>query len=421
VSRRVLVLGAGVVGLSAALLAAREGLEVSVVDDGTEEGGGCSYGNAGLIVPSHVVPLAAPGAVAQALRWVGNPDAPFAFRPRLDRELLGWAFRFWRAATPAHVRRAAPLLRDLHLASRSMYAEWAREWGDDFGFSARGLLVLCRTAHGLAEEARGAETARALGLPVETLGREEVAALEPELQLDVAGAVRYPLDCHVTPDRLMPALRREAERAGVRFAWRTAASGWRASGRRVEAVSTSGGDRTADEFVLAAGAWSSSLARGLGLRLPLEAGRGLSFTLNAPRRLPRHPALLSEARVAVTPLGSALRVGGTLELSGLDRRVGARRARAVVRSLTRYLPDFEEVDFAGLEAWSGLRPCSPDGLPYVGRPACAQNVVVATGHAMMGLSLGPITGRLVTEVLCGRKASIDLALLSPDRYSRGGT
>lgn len=416
-SRRVLVLGAGVVGLSAALLAAREGLEVTVLDDGPEEGGGCSYGNAGMIVPSHVVPLAAPGVTMQALRWMRDAEGPFAVRPRLDRELLGWAFRFWRAATPAHVRRAAPLLRDLHLASRAIYTEWAQAWPDDFGFDARGLLVLCRTAHGLAEEARVAETARALGVPAETLGREHVAALEPELRLDVTGAVRYPLDCHLSPDRLMASLRRQAERAGVRFAWRTAATGWRTSGRRVEAVRTGGGEWTADEYVLAAGSWSSGLARGLGLRLPLEAGKGLSFTLAAPPRLPRHPALLSEARVAVTPLDGALRVGGTLELSGLDRSVNATRARGIVRSLTRYLPDFKEEHFAGVPAWSGLRPCSPDGLPYVGRPACAENVVVATGHAMMGVSLGPITGRLVTQMLCREPASVDLALLSPDRFS----
>src|SRR5688572_831392 len=162
-SRRVVILGAGVVGLSAALLAVREGLEVTVLDDGPEEGGGCSYGNAGLIVPSHVVPLAAPGMIRLALRWMADPEGPFAVRPRLDRELLGWAFRFWRAATPAHVRRAAPLLRDLHLASRAIFTEWAQAGGEDFGFNRRGLLVLCRTPHGLAEEARVAEAARSLG------------------------------------------------------------------------------------------------------------------------------------------------------------------------------------------------------------------------------------------------------------------
>jgi D-amino-acid dehydrogenase len=414
-ARRVLIVGAGVVGLSTALWAAREGFDVTVVDEGTAGGDGCSWGNAGLIVPSHFVPLAAPGMVARGLRWMRNPESPFYVRPRLDLDLIRWALRFWRSATASHVERAAPLLRDLHLASRGIFEEWATGWGDDFGLTQKGLLMLCRTALGFDEESRLAEQARALGIPAEVLSAGQVAELEPGLDMDVAGAVRFPLDGHLTPGRLMEALRGAAEAAGVRIAWGTTVTGWVPNGRRVVAARTRAGEMEADEHVLAAGAWSTALARDLGLRLPMQAGKGLSLTLPEPRRLPIHCAILSEAYVAVTPMGSALRFAGTMEIAGLDRTVGPARVRGIVRAVREYLPDFTDGDFTDVPVWSGLRPCSPDGLPYIGRAGRYDNLSVATGHAMLGVSLGPITGKLMAEILAGRTPSMDISALSPDR------
>jgi D-amino-acid dehydrogenase len=364
-----------------------------------------------MVVPSHVVPLAAPGMVGLGLRWMWRRDSPFYVRPRLSRSLFGWGVRFWRSATRDHVARSAPLLRDLHLAGRAGFEEWAAAWGDDFGLTKNGLLMLCRTAHGLADEARDAERARGLGLPAEVLGPEEAARLEPNLRLDVVGAVYYPRDCHLDPGRLMAVLRREAEAAGVRVRWRTPVVGWRRAGGRIEAVRT-----PADEFVLSAGAWSDSVLRDLRVRLPMQAGKGYSLTLPAPRRQPRVCALLSEARAAVTPLGASLRVGGTLELTGLDERIDRVRVRGIVEAVTRYLPDFSPGDFASLPAWAGLRPCSPDGLPYLGRLARYANLTAATGHAMMGVSLAPVTGRLVAEIVSGDNPSLEIGPLRPDRF-----
>lgn len=416
-AKRVLIVGAGVVGLSSALWAAREGFDVTVVDEGAPDGDGCSYGNAGMIVPSHFIPLAAPGMVARGLKWMWDPESPFYVRPRLDRDLLAWGLRFWRSANAGHVARSAPLLRDLHRASRAIFEAWADEWGDDFGLTRRGLLMLCRTQRGFREESGVAARAQALGIPAEVLGAGEVAALEPGLRLAVAGAVRYPLDCHLTPARLMAALRGAVERAGVTLLWRTAVTGFEATRGDAAAARTGGGEMRADEFVLAAGVWSTTLARDLGVRLPMQAGKGLSVTLESPRRLPAHCALLSEAHVAVTPMGGALRIGGTMELAGLDRSVTPARVRGIVRAVTQYLPDFAEADFAGVPVWSGLRPCSPDGLPYLGRLARFANVSVATGHAMMGVSLGPITGKLVADVLCHRTPALDIGALDPSRYA----
>lgn len=415
--REILIVGGGVVGLCVAYYAAERGLRVTVVERDAPGDEGCSFGNAGMVVPSHVVPLAAPGMVALGLRYMLSRESPFHVRPRPSLDLLRWGARFWRSANARHVARAAPLLRDLHLASRACFEELAR--AHDFGLVKRGLLMLCRTARGLEEEARAAEHARTLGVPADVLGAAEAQALEPGVRLDVAGAVHYPLDCHLVPGRLMAALRESLERSSVRMLWNATVTGWQGRNGRVEAATTTQGDLGADEYVLAAGVWSDPVARDLGLRLPMQAGKGYSLTLPAPRRLPSLCALLSEARVAVTPMGSALRVGGTMELTGIDTAVDPARVRGIVTALPRYLPDFAPADFDGVAAWCGLRPCSPDGLPYVGRTRRFRNLTIATGHAMMGVSLAPITGRLVAEELAGESPTIDIAALSPDRYTRG--
>ncbi len=415
-SKHIVIVGAGVVGLFTAYYAALRGYRVTVVDRAPGEGDGCSYGNAGMIVPSHFVPLAAPGMVALGLRWMWNPESPFYVRPRWDASLFSWGIQFWRASNREHVARSAPILRDLHQASRACFEELDPRWGG-FDLVKRGLLILCKTEHALHEEAEVAERARALGMEANVHGAREAAALEPDLRIDVAGAIHYPMDCHLTPGKLMAALLREVRKAGVYLEWGTEVSGFRTRDRHIEAVRTAGGDIAGDEYVLCAGIWSAAMARDLRVAIPMEAGKGYSLTLPSPRVMPRHPAILCEARVAVTPMGSALRFGGTMELSGIDTRIDPARTRGIVGAATQYYPDFVEEDFREVAPWCGLRPCSPDGLPYIGRCAPWDNLCVATGHAMMGVSLGPITGRLVSEILSGERPTLDIGALSPNRYS----
>jgi D-amino-acid dehydrogenase len=411
----VAVIGAGVIGLCSAFYLTRRGHRVTVIDRVTPGHEGCSFGNAGMVVPSHFVPLAAPGMVWRGLKWMRNPESPFWIKPRWDGELFDWGWKFWRAANRGHVERAAPLLRDLHTASRAAFEELSRD--TDFGLVKRGLLALCKTEHGFEEEAKAAEMARKLGVPAEVLDAKATAKLEPGVRMDIAGSVYFPGDCHLSPHRLMSALRGRLEKSGVQFLWEKDVTACRSSGARIEALQTAAGEIRADEFVLCGGSWSTQFARQLGLKLPMQAGKGYSLTLAKPRQLPQTCAILTEARLAVTPMGTALRFGGTMEIAGLNEKINPARIRGIIKSVPKYYPDFTPDDFAGIEPWCGLRPCSPDGLPYLGRTARLANLTVATGHAMMGLSLGPVTGQLVAQIISGVDPFMDIRQLSPDRYA----
>ncbi|HEX4973030.1 MAG TPA: FAD-dependent oxidoreductase [Steroidobacteraceae bacterium] len=414
--KHVLICGAGAVGLCSALFLRERGYEVTVLERDSTGGDGCSFGNAGMVVPSHFTPLAAPGAIGLGLRWLLDPGSPFYIRPRLDLALASWILNFVRAANRAHVERAGPILRDMLLASRELYEQLADRCDNGFGLAKRGMLILCQTRSGLEEETRAARRARDLDLPVEIVSSARAADLDPDIGMEIIGAAFYPLDCHLDPRLLMRKLTELAVGAGVTLRWSTPIDGWRTDGARVTAAVTSLGDVAADEFVLAAGSWSSELARSLGCNLPLQGGKGYSFTVPNPAQLPRLPSILSEAHVAVTPMGTSLRIGGTMEFAGLDRSISERRTQAIAAAAARYFPALRAQDIAQVRPWAGLRPCSPDGLPYIGRFARYSNLCVAAGHAMLGISLAPITGQLVAQILSGEQPRVAIEPLTPQRY-----
>ena len=413
-SKRIVIIGGGVIGLSAAAACAARGHQVTVLEADPERRG-ASLGNAGMVVPSHFIPLAAPGMVALGLKWMWNPESPFYIEPRADWGLVAWAWRFWSSATRAHVARSAPLLRDLHMASRVLYGPLAAE--SDFGLVRKGLLMLCASGHTLEEEAATAGQARELGVPADVLNPSEVAALDPAITMAVAGGVHYPQDCHLDPSRYVAALEARLQAAGATLNWSARVTGWRRRGAGLAAVATSQGDIEGDEFVLCGGAWSDDLVRDLGVRLPMQAGRGYSVTVPDPVQLPALCSILTEARVAVTPMGSSLRFGGTMEITAKDSPPRPRRVAGILKAVPDYFPAFRGAELSHLPFWSGLRPCSPDGLPYLGRSMAANNLTVATAHAMMGLSLAPATGEIVSQLIDGEPPSIDVQLLNPDRWA----
>lgn len=412
-SKSVTILGAGVIGLSTALYCARRGMRVTIIDQKPRQRDGCSFGNAGMIVPSHFIPLAAPGMVALGLKWMWNPESPFYIKPRLDADLMSWGLHFWKAATKARVEAAAPVLRDLSLLSRECF----ETLGLDFGLVKRGLLMLCKKQQTLDEEAHMAEKANALGIPAEVLDAKATASLDPAVTMDICGSVFFPKDCHLAPGSFISAVEAELVRLGVTFLWETEVSGFKTESGALRALKTSRGEIESDEVVLSGGVWSAQLAKELDLKLPMQAGKGYSLTLANPKQLPELCSICTEERLAVTPMEGALRVGGTMEMAGIDESITQRRVRGITRAFPQYFPAFEETDFAEVKPWSGLRPVSPDGMPYIGLTKRWKNLTVATGHAMMGLSLAPATGRIVSELLYGEKPSVALDLMSPDRFA----
>lgn len=413
-SKRVVIIGGGVIGLSAAAECARRGHQVTVIEPSPATRGS-SLGNAGMVVPSHFVPLAAPGMVALGLKWMWNPESPFYIQPRLDLSLIAWAWRFWQASTKAHVRRCAPLLRDLHMASRAAYAQLAEE--EEFGLVTKGLLMLCKHDRTLHEEAAMAGRARDLGIEAQVLDAAQTAALDPGIRMAVAGSVHYPHDCHLQPGRYVALLEERIRAAAGELLYGTEATGFRQASGRLEAVITRQGEVGADEILLCGGAWSADLALQLGLRLPMQAGRGYSLTLPQPVQQAALCSILTEARVAVTPMGGGMRFGGTMEITQRDAPLRLRRVQGIIKSACDYFPEFKPADFAGLSPWHGLRPCPPDGMPFVGRTAASPNLIVATGHGMMGLSLAPVTGDIAGRLVDRETPGFDLSLLSPDRYA----
>jgi D-amino-acid dehydrogenase len=416
-SKNILIIGAGAIGLSTALHCARKGHRVTIIERYGEQRDGCSFGNAGMIVPSHFVPLAAPGMVKLGLKWMWNPESPFYIKPRWDADLFDWALKFWQAANHEHVRRSAPLIRDLSFTSRAMFEEIASQSQNDIELVTRGLLMLCQTQHGLDDEAKFAAQANALRVPAEVLNAQQTAKLDPGVTMNVAGAIYFPKDAHFTPSRYMAWLQRQVEKLGVTFQWDTEVSALKVQKGKIAAVVTSRGELVADEIILCGGSWSPELVRELGLKIPIQAGKGYSLTLTQPRQLPQLCSIFTEARMAVTPMGSSLRFGGTMEIAGLNEDINLVRVQGIIKSVAKYFPKFSAEDFAGVQPWRGLRPCSPDGMPYLGRTAKFSNLILATGHAMMGMSLSPITGQLVSELVSGEKPAFDLSLLSPDRYA----
>ena len=417
-SKSVIVCGGGIVGLCTAHYLAQDGFAVTVIERNPEGADSCAQGSAGYVSPSHVEPISAPGMVWQGLKWMTSSRSPFYIKPRLDADLLRWGWLFARSCTPEHRLRAAPVLAQHCLESRKLFVALAEKFGNSFEFEAQGLFNLCKTPETVAKYEKGlAALANSVGVEAKILTPAQVAALEPGARIDIAGAVYFPIDAHISPRKFMPAMIAVLKSQGVKFHWATNIYGWRSEGGRITGVSTSAGELVADEYVLATGSWAPETIRGLELSLPMQAGKGYSLTIEKPRFKLKKPMILSERRVAMTPMGDTLRFGGTMEIAGHNDRVRPERISQIKAAAQVYFPDMSAADFDGVQPWFGYRPVTPDGMPYIGRFAKQANLTAACGHAMLGITLAPITGRVVTEILSGRKPSVDLSLTSPDRFA----
>ncbi len=411
--RSVVVVGGGVIGVTAAYYLVRDGWEVTLVERG-EVCSGSSYGNAGLLVPSHILPLAAPGVWWQGVKWMFDSESPFYIRPRLDPALFSWLWRFRAACHPDRARRAMPLVRDLSLASLDLYRDLAAIEGFDFAFRQSGSMVVFLTGDGFEHGIAEARLAGDFGVTSTVMDGAAARSVEPALRPDVVGAVLYPEGALLVPDRFVKGMAQIVAALGVHVRSSTEVLGFETSGTQVRAVETTRGRIEADTIVLAAGAWSPEIARSLGLQIPMQAAKGYSLTYRRPSNGPNIPLLPAESRFSITPMGDLLRFGGTLELAGMDLSVSQRRVDTLRRRASRYIVDTEHLEL--LEIWRGLRPCTPDGLPLLGRAARLTNLIVAAGHAMIGMSLAPVTGKIVAQLASGGEPLTDIRLLDPQRF-----
>lgn len=410
----VLIVGGGIIGVCAAYYCAAAGASVILAEQ-DDICAGCSSGNAGLIVPSYSVPLPAPGVPLKALSWLFSPNSSFYVRPRADMGLLRWLRLFVQSSTSQAVRRAIPVIRDLAASSIRLYEEILEAHGISCNYEHKGALELYSTVSGRRDGRSKAELLREFGIASQELTPAAAREMVPAARPGIVGGTYYPGDSHLVPAAFVRGLAKKAESLGARIC-----SGTRLESLRIDgtapAARTSAGEILASEIVIATGAWSSRLLEQLGLRLPLQPAKGYSVTLpGSPLSKIDIPLLLHEAKVAVTPMGGFLRFAGALELVGFDLSVSPRRTERLLRSCRAYLSGIEAP--GSVEAWSGLRPCTPDGLPVIGRLEKFKNVLVATGHGMLGVTLGPVTGKIVSEMLSGKTLAFDLSPLSPARFA----
>lgn len=413
--KRIGIIGGGIIGLFTAYYLLKKGHQVVLFEQNTI-GNGASAGNAGMIVPSHVVPLAAPGMIAKGIRWMFDSKSPFYVKPRLDSDLLRWGYLFYKNSTARYLDRRVAALRDINLLSRKLYQELHESNTIDFGFQGRGILMLHQSAKSEADELEAAAIANKVGVEAQVLSLAEAQELEPGIQMIANGAVYYPNDAHINPGLLLQRLSDWLTNNGVIIKQLDAVKSVAVMDGRINYIQTTDATYDFDEVILAAGSWSPQVGRLLKLSLPMQAGKGYSFMVENPPFKPSIPSILVDGKIAVTPIGDGLRFAGTLEIGEINQHINMNRVTGIVESIPKFYPDFKVNIPAVDQIWSGLRPCSPDGLPYIGRSERISNLIVATGHAMMGISLAPATGLIVSQLVDQEPHEIDVKPFRVERF-----
>ena len=412
----IIIVGGGIIGLCSAYYLEKEGYAVTVIDR-AEITDGCSFGNMGYMSPSHFIPLASPGIIAEGIKHMLSSSSPFYIKPRLNLDLMQWGYHFWKSSNAETVKKNAPYLNNILQFSRLLMNEMIIEIGNYFEMEEIGCLMMCKEQKTLDHEFHMADDAEKFGLQVERLNRQQVQELEPDVALNVSGAVLFKDDCHFNPGKLMLLLKDHLEKKGVQFILNTTVTGLEKSKNRVTAILTSNGKYDCKEIVIAGGSWMPELAKFLGIKLLLQPGKGYSYTYPFIEKNIKYPAILVDGRCAITPWENKLRIGGTMELSGINNKVLVKRMQGIYESARDFYPGLK-IDFPPVEKiWTGLRPVTPDGLPYIGKISDFTNVTFAGGHAMLGISQGTGTGKLVSEIISQKKCSIDITAFNVKRFN----
>jgi len=412
-SKKIIVIGGGIIGLCTAYYLQKEGHQVIIVDQSNMDAG-TSYVNAGYLSPSHIIPLAAPGVMKKGIKWMFNSASPLYIKPRLDLDFLKWAWAFNNSCNATHVKKAIPVIKDISLLSQELYDEIKKSENFKFHYEKKGLLMLCQTDKMLEEEIDTAEIAKNTGLNVTTLSLSDLKKTEPNVTINAKGAVYYKCDSHSTPSEFMEEMKAYLISLGVQIFKNEKVEDFEVSEGKIITIKTKGQILKADEFVLAAGCWSSFLTKKLGLNILLQAGKGYRINTENETGI-SIPAILAEKKVAVTPMNGFTRFAGTMEIAEINNKLNGVRVDAIANAVSQYYPEIELSKEEKENASSGLRPLSFDGLPYIGKSVKCNNLTIATGHAMMGWTMATATGKLVSEIISNKKSSINLEPFSVDR------
>jgi D-amino-acid dehydrogenase len=411
---KVIVAGGGIIGMCAAYYLKKEGHDVVVIERGDLKSG-TSFGNAGYISPSHFIPLASPGIIAKGMKWMMSSTSPFYIKPRLNMDLIKWGLTFWKRSGQSTMERNIPHMNAILQLSRELTSEIKNDLGNNFRMEEKGCLMLYKSELTEKHEIELAKEAAELNIETQIFNAKEIQQMEPDVEVNVRGGILYPIDCHLHPGDLMATIKKYLDDNGVEFKLNTTITGFEKNAGVITKIITDNRDVTGDEYVLATGSWLPLVTKDLGIEILLQAGKGYSMTFENVSRNIKYPAILVDDRVAMTPMGADLRMGGTMEISGLGSPTLMKRVNSIFSAAKSYYPNLP-VEFPKPEKiWSGLRPLSPDGLPYIGRHSAYKNLVIAGGHAMLGISLAAATGKLIEEIIAHKKTSIDTSAFDVER------
>ncbi|MCX8472133.1 MAG: FAD-dependent oxidoreductase [Sediminibacterium sp.] len=409
------VIGGGIIGLSSAYFLHKKGYEVTIIDRNEKES--CSLGNMGYICPSHFIPLANPGVIYQGIRWLLKSTSPFYIKPQWNKNFFTWLWHFWHKSNQQHVNSSNRPLYDISVLSQHLYTEWLHSKEIDFPYFDRGICEVFIKPETAKKLEGMCKKANELGMKeTRMIDRAEYINMEGGIETNGLGALYFKEDAHTNPEILMQKLKSYLLKNHVQFIT-DEINQFKKNNKEVHELIGKHATYSTDYFVIAAGAASMSLFKQLNLNIPLVGGRGYSYTNNNSDFILKHPAILVEGRTAITPLGgNSMRYGGTMEITKLKTPPKPMRIEGIYKAIEDCYPSFQQTPPPIENVWFGYRPCSADGLPYLGKISSINNLIIATGHAMVGLSLGAASGLLVSELIQEQKTSISISAFNPERF-----
>ena len=412
-SKKVLIVGGGIIGICSAYYLSKDGHDVTIIDRYGMDSG-ASYINAGYLSPGHIIPLASPGVIKQGLKWMFDSSSPFYVQPRINMDFFKWLFAFNKSCSINNVNNSIAPIIDISLLSQNLLKDIKIENKMGFHYDQKGLLMLCKHEKSLEKENEVVRLAVANGLDAKMLNKQEIKKIEPNINVDSIGAAYFGCDHHTTPGELIEALKKFIKQKGVKCFANTEIKDYNIANNKIDSISVSNQILKFDEYILSAGTWTSQICKKLGIDILLQAGKGYSVNSKSDTGI-SCPAILVEAKCAVTPMNGFTRFSGTMEISSVNNRIRKNRVDAICNSVESFYPSIKVSNSERENAGFGFRPISADGVPYIGRTNKLDNVIIATGHGMMGWSMSTGTGKIISEIISNKKTSIDINRFNPNR------